>query len=68
MHMARLADPSRMPGSYGLGSLSDILEPEIEESKQEIIETYREIGDKSRRDCLKVYQEHCQKTKKVNIK
>jgi len=45
MHMARLADPSRMPGSYGLAALSDILYPEIEESKEEIIETYREIGD-----------------------
>ena len=33
MHMARLVDPSRMPGEYALAKLSDILLEEIEESK-----------------------------------
>jgi hypothetical protein len=35
--MARLADASRMPNQYALSSLSEILEVEIEETKQEII-------------------------------
>jgi len=45
MHMARLCDPSRMPGDYALAKLSNLLNTEIEESKQTIITTYRSLGD-----------------------
>lgn len=45
MQMARLQDPSRMPGQYALAALSDLLNAEIEESKQEIIKAYRSTGD-----------------------
>ena len=40
MHMARLCDPSRMPNQYALSVLSDILMPEIEEVKSEILDIY----------------------------
>ena len=59
MHMARLVDPSRLPNQYGLSALSDVLAEEIEESKQEIISTYRETGDEKALACLEVYEEHC---------
>jgi len=45
MHMARLADASRMPNQYALSALSDILEKEIEETKQEIIQLLKKTTD-----------------------
>ena len=52
MHMARLVDPSRLPNQYALAALSETLEEEIEESKQEIIEAYRNSGDENARNCI----------------
>lgn len=68
MHMARLCDPSRLPNQYALSVLSDILMPEIEEVKSEILDIYQEEGTKDERRTIKIYEKHCQKTIKVNIK
>ena len=59
MHMARLVDPSRLPNQYALAALSETLEEEIEESKREIIEAYRNTGDENAKKCIQIYQEHC---------
>lgn len=38
MHMARLHDPSRIPGSYSLSALSESMEPDIIKTKDAIIQ------------------------------
>lgn len=42
MHMARLYDPSLMPGMYSLEAQSEHLEKEINETKLKMIEYLRE--------------------------
>jgi len=68
MHMARLADPSRMPGSYGLSALSGILADEIEEVKTAMLDDIQSKADSKAYNTVQLYKEECQKTKKVNIK
>lgn len=68
MHMARLADASRMPNQYALSALSELLANEIEESKQEIIQALKQTGSESVKKTIAIYEEHCRKTKKVNLK
>ena len=68
MHMARLADASRMPNQYALAALSEILEVEIEETKQEIINVLKGSGVRNQKETIAIYEEHCRKTRKVNLK
>ena len=65
--MARLWDPSLQPGEYALSALSKNLEEMIEESKEEVIEAYRESGDEQANATIDLYREHCLKTAKINI-
>jgi hypothetical protein len=38
MHMARLQDPSRMPGQYALSSLSELMSEDIVKTREQIID------------------------------
>lgn len=70
MHMARLFDPSLMPGSYSLEAQSQHLSEEIEETKQEIIDhlAFTRKDDSKAIQTLKMYQRLFKKTNKVNVK
>ena len=68
MHMARLFDPSLMPGSYSLESQSELLQAEIEETKSEMITHLREKGSPTQVACLDTYERVFRKTTKINVK
>ena len=44
------------------------MEKDIEETKQEIIQCLKDSGDQKASKTINVYEEHCWKTKKVNLK
>ena len=57
-----------MPGAYGLAVLTEQYESFIKESKTEIIEAYRKIGDVNAKNCIQTYEEHSKKTAKIDMK
>lgn len=77
MHMARLADPSKMPGSYSLSALSEGLSQQIMEVKDMMIQHWKEQyttgsstngNNEQRLKTLLLYEATTDKIKKVNIK
>jgi hypothetical protein len=69
MHMARLADPSRM--RYGLKPLSEEMEPQIFAAKESIISwminDIETNGPQERLETVKHYAQHFSKIKKIDI-
>lgn len=68
LHMARLVDPSRMPGSYSLSNLSEALAAEIQTTKERIIQSMKCTGTEEEIENVKFYEETFDKTMKINIK
>lgn len=74
MHMARLVDPSKLPGSYGLASLSESMEQDILQVKDHLMKAWKEKYSKEpekyaeRLKTLEFFEKNADKIKKINIK
>ena len=70
MHMARLFDPSLMPGQYSLEAQSEQLNEEIQETKLKMIEKLKQelIEDKVAQKTLDDYLRLFTRNKKINVK
>ena len=74
MHMARLADPSKLPNQYGLSALSEIMAKDIGETRSQILkhmrETYQKEPEKyrDRLQTLDLFERNSEKTQKIDIK